>query len=245
MPVFDGVTDYTRRGDFQVNANGNLVNGAGYYLMGVDVDPKTGNPTGNVPQVLQFQNNFIPAQATTSITYAANLPTQPKTPSSTASAAGTINAAGGINASDFTAGANPLAVGTLSPFTNATFIGAQKVNDNTGSAAPISANTLLVGTAGPSSDDLGTAIASGATLVVDGTTITFSNTQTNVTGVGTSSVTIGIQAGSTLKVGDVLSVIDGITHATVASNVSNGKLQPRPARPKTSLSPVAAAPVAR
>ena len=51
QPVFNGVTDYTRRGDFQVNANGNLVNGAGYYLMGVTVDPKTGNPPGNVPQV--------------------------------------------------------------------------------------------------------------------------------------------------------------------------------------------------
>ncbi len=70
-PVFNGVTDYTRRGDFQVNANGNLVNGAGYYLMGVAVDPKTGNPLGNVPTVLQFQNNFIPAQATTAIQYAA------------------------------------------------------------------------------------------------------------------------------------------------------------------------------
>ena len=67
VPVFDGVTDYTRRGDFQVNDNGNLVNGAGYYLMGVPVDPKTGNPIGNVPQVLQFQNNFIPAQATSAI----------------------------------------------------------------------------------------------------------------------------------------------------------------------------------
>ncbi len=32
-PVFDGTTDYTRRGDFQLNASGNLVNGAGYYLM--------------------------------------------------------------------------------------------------------------------------------------------------------------------------------------------------------------------
>jgi len=42
VPVFDGITDYTRRGDFQINANGNLVNGAGYYLMGVAVDPKTG-----------------------------------------------------------------------------------------------------------------------------------------------------------------------------------------------------------
>src|SRR5262249_7415575 len=51
VPVFAGVTDYTRRGDFQVNANGNLVNGAGYYLMGITVDPKTGNPTGNVPAV--------------------------------------------------------------------------------------------------------------------------------------------------------------------------------------------------
>ena len=65
--VFSGITDYTRRGDFQVNANGNLVNGAGYYLMGVAVDPKTGNPIGNVPQVLQFQNNFVPAQATSAI----------------------------------------------------------------------------------------------------------------------------------------------------------------------------------
>src|SRR5689334_10291907 len=170
VPVFDGVTDYTRRGDFQVNANGNLVNGAGYYLMGVDVDPKTGNPTGNVPHVLQFQNNFIPAQATTSITYAANLPTQPKTPSSTASAAGTINAAGGINAADFTAGSNPLAVGTNSPNTNAIATGTQVLNDNTSSAVPITGATKLVGTAGVSSDDLGTAIGNGATLTIDGTT---------------------------------------------------------------------------
>src|ERR1700721_3519496 len=46
QPGFNGVTDYTQRGDFQVNANGNLVNGAGYYLMGVAVDPTTGNPIG-------------------------------------------------------------------------------------------------------------------------------------------------------------------------------------------------------
>src|SRR6201996_388343 len=45
-PGFTGPPDFPRRGDFQVNANGNLVNGAGYYLMGVAVDPKTGNPLG-------------------------------------------------------------------------------------------------------------------------------------------------------------------------------------------------------
>ncbi len=90
-PVFSGVTDYTRRGDFQVNANGNLVNGAGYYLMGVAVDPKSGNPLGSVPSVLQFQSNFVPAQATTSLQYAANLPTTPSTAASTTAAANTTH----------------------------------------------------------------------------------------------------------------------------------------------------------
>ena len=31
-PVFDGVDRYTRRGDFQLDKSGYLVNGAGYYL---------------------------------------------------------------------------------------------------------------------------------------------------------------------------------------------------------------------
>jgi flagellar hook protein FlgE len=76
-PTFSGVTDFTRAGDFQLNDNGNLVNSAGYYLMGIPVNATTGNPEGSVPQVLQFDNNFIPAQATTSISYQANLPSTP------------------------------------------------------------------------------------------------------------------------------------------------------------------------
>src|SRR5882762_10339076 len=124
VPVFTGVTDYTRRGDFQVNANGNLVNGAGYYLMGVAVDPKTGNPIGNVPQVLQFQNNFIPAQATTKITYGANLPTKPATVASSTASTGTLVALGGLNPADFTPGFNPQVIGTpATPFTDATTTG--------------------------------------------------------------------------------------------------------------------------
>jgi flagellar hook protein FlgE len=77
QPVFDGVTDYTRAGDFQLNSNGNLVNSAGYYLMGIPVNSTTGNPVGSVPQVLQFNNNFVPAQETTQIQYNANLPATP------------------------------------------------------------------------------------------------------------------------------------------------------------------------
>jgi flagellar hook protein FlgE len=79
-PVFDGVDLYTRRGDFQTDKDGFLVNGAGYYLMGIPVDPSTGNPAGSVPQLLQFQNDFLPAQATTQLDYRVNLASYPLTP---------------------------------------------------------------------------------------------------------------------------------------------------------------------
>jgi flagellar hook protein FlgE len=78
-PVFAGVENYTRRGDFQVDKNGYLVNGAGYYLMGIPVDSTTGNLVGSVPQLLQFQNDFLPAQPTTQIEYRANLARTPHT----------------------------------------------------------------------------------------------------------------------------------------------------------------------
>lgn len=79
-PVFDGINMYTRRGDFQPDKNGYLVNGAGYYLMGIPVDASTGNLVGSVPQLLQFQNDFLPAQTTTQIQYRANLASYPLTP---------------------------------------------------------------------------------------------------------------------------------------------------------------------
>jgi flagellar hook protein FlgE len=78
-PVFSGVDMYTRRGDFQLDQNGYLVNGAGYYLSGIPVDSKTGNLTGSVPQLLQFQNGFLPALPTSEIDYRLNLASYPLT----------------------------------------------------------------------------------------------------------------------------------------------------------------------
>jgi flagellar hook protein FlgE len=78
-PTFDGSDLYTRRGDFQTNKDGYLVNGAGYYLMGIPVDAKTGNLAGSVPQLLKFQNDFLPAQPTTQVQYRANLAAYPAT----------------------------------------------------------------------------------------------------------------------------------------------------------------------
>jgi flagellar hook protein FlgE len=81
LPVFSGSNLYTRRGDFSLNKDGYLVNGAGYYLMGIPIDPATGNPVGSVPQSLQFNNDALPAQVTTQIQYRVNLPRVPVTPS--------------------------------------------------------------------------------------------------------------------------------------------------------------------
>lgn len=208
-PVFSGVTDYTRRGDFQVNANGNLVNGAGYYLMGVGVDPKTGNPLGSVPQVLQFQNNFVPAQATSSIQYAANLPTTPSTPASTTAIAGTLTAAGGLNPADFSQ--NPLPVGTPAvPFGDSTVTGAAALN-KAATPAPITAATTLSG-ASPS-DSLTTNFTAGDTIVVDGNTITF-----------VASGAVGNQLNVTDTVGNLLAKIGAITGVAPTINAATGAI---------------------
>src|ERR1043165_1296454 len=65
-------------------------------------DRSTGNPVGSVPQVLQFGNNEIPAQVTTQIQYAANLPAFPRTTNANPSIPGSEL----INPADFTS--NPL-----------------------------------------------------------------------------------------------------------------------------------------
>jgi flagellar hook protein FlgE len=128
QPVFSGVANYTRAGDFQLNSGGYLVNGAGYYLMGIPIDPTTGNPTGSSPQVLQFTNNFVPAQTTTAITYQLNLPSTPKS--------------GMLKGSDFQA--NPLA--GASPAATITGTGAKLTADavasGTGSVSTSTAATL-------------------------------------------------------------------------------------------------------
>ena len=210
-PVFDGVTDYTRRGDFQLNANGNLVNGAGYYLLGVSVDPKTGNPIGNVPQVLQFQNNFIPAQATTKITYAANLPTKPSTVASSTAAVGTLTALGGLNPADFTPGFNPQIIGTPpTPYSDATVTGSA-VNNKAAVPAPITGATALSGAAG--TDSLTANFAVGDTITVNGTVVTF-----------VAAGAVGNQLNVTDNVTTLLAKIDSITGTANPSTVSGGAI---------------------
>src|SRR5215211_5964622 len=73
----------TAQGDIQgASITFVAVNGAGYFLMGIPVDSATGNLVGSVPELLQFQNDLLPAQPTTRIEYRANLASYPLTPAS-------------------------------------------------------------------------------------------------------------------------------------------------------------------
>ena len=82
--VFSNNNLYTRRGDFVPDKDGYLVNGAGSYLMGSTLDPVTGQATSNGP--IQISNSVLPAKATTTITYSANLPSTPATAKKTSTA---------------------------------------------------------------------------------------------------------------------------------------------------------------
>ncbi|MBX9993012.1 flagellar hook protein FlgE [Phreatobacter oligotrophus] len=86
QPTFATTNAYTRRGDFTVDANGYMVNGAGYYLRGLPLDRTTGNPLGSSPVPIQITNDVIPARATDKIKYRASLPTVPKTAQANATA---------------------------------------------------------------------------------------------------------------------------------------------------------------
>jgi flagellar hook protein FlgE len=74
---FDTTPYFTRRGDFTLDQNNNLVNGAGYYLMGYAVDPTSGMISTGVPATIQVPTTDMAPKATSSVTYQGNLPTTP------------------------------------------------------------------------------------------------------------------------------------------------------------------------
>jgi flagellar hook protein FlgE len=150
QPAFSGVDLYSRRGDFQLDQNGYLVNGAGYYLEGIPIDATTGNLSGSVPHVLQFQNGFLPAQATTNIDYRANLARTPQTADYNSNIPGSEL----LNQANFSA--NPV-------------VGAPAAAKIIGSGAVLKGDAAAVVTGSAS---LTTLSSAGGTLSINGTTIT-------------------------------------------------------------------------
>lgn len=161
-PIFAGVNNYTRRGDFALDKNGYLVNGAGYYLQGVPIDRTTGNPSGGTPEILKFQNDFLPSQQTTKISYRANLASYPLTVKHDKSVPGSEL----LRPADFSV--NPQIVGTQPPpFGDNTKTGLQTNNK---ADVAMTGATLMSGANG--SDSIPVNFAVGDTIVVNGTTLT-------------------------------------------------------------------------
>jgi flagellar hook protein FlgE len=86
--IFSGSQFYTRRGDFEADKEGYLVNGAGYYLEGLPINPSTGNVSSSVPSVIKISNALLPALASTRIDYQLNLPQKPQVAAAQAGVAG-------------------------------------------------------------------------------------------------------------------------------------------------------------
>jgi len=167
-PVFTGVNNYTRRGDFSLDKNGYLVNGAGYYLEGVPIDSTTGNPAGGAPQVLKFQNDFLPSQATTKIDYRANLASYPLTTKHDTSVPGSEL----LRPADF--GTNPQVNGTQPPPFGDNSKSGLQINSKAGTA--IDTATTLSGAA--ASNSIGVNFAVGDTISVNNNGVTSTITMT-------------------------------------------------------------------
>jgi len=205
QPAFNGINMYTRRGDFQTDKNGYLVNGAGYYLEGIPIDPATGNVTGSVPQLLQFQNDFLPAEATTQINYRANLSSYPLTAAHDTSIPGSEL----LQPTNFSA--NPLA-GAPSP---AKILGA---------GATLSPDAAAVATG---TNDISALASAGGTLSINGTAITIAagaDAATIVTDINAQTGTTGVTASLDSSNHLVLTSADSDTSIAIDSSSSLGVL---------------------
>jgi flagellar hook protein FlgE len=140
QPTFGGIDVYTRRGDFNRDNNGYLVNGAGYFLKGIPLDPATGSLVGSNPQLVKINRNNIPPKETANIEYAAQLPSSPLTNYQVQSSNQTVPAAGLMNAGAAPYGPNPA---TITGAQNSAFIdrtiagGSVNIFNQQGASKPI------------------------------------------------------------------------------------------------------------
>jgi flagellar hook protein FlgE len=209
QPTFNNVDYYTRAGDFQLNSSGYLVNGAGYYLMGIPVNAATGNPEGSVPTVLQFDNNFVPAQSTTTLNYQANLPSAPKSgmldpnsfeanPLAGAPIAAEID---GVNAS-LIPDSPATGIGTIDSLSSSTTLASLNINSgDTISIGDGTNTTTYTATGSDTVGDLITAINGGSAAVTaslnssGNLVLTGNNDVDAITVAGTGASDIGFGAG--------------------------------------------------
>ena len=206
VPLFTGVNLYTRRGDFELDRNGFLQNGAGYYLKGLELDPTTGNVTGSLPSVIRITNDFLPARATTTLNYRANLAQFPLTPTANPLQPGSELLSGPF-------GTNPTTVPINLPATatGGTVLAADTPATHTG--------TAVAGLGNPA-----TIFANSGSLTVNGQLFTITGGVTTVgdltTFLGTLSASVGVTG--SITGGNQINFTANNNTTTISASVAGG-----------------------
>lgn len=141
VPTFGGIDVYTRRGDFERDNSGYLVNGAGFYLKGIPLDPQTGALQGSNAQLIRVTESNVPPKRSDNVQYNATLPQFPETNYSRTATNPLLPANGLVGAGGAAYGANPT---TITNADSAAFIdrsiqgGSVTVYNDQGAARPLS-----------------------------------------------------------------------------------------------------------
>jgi flagellar hook protein FlgE len=153
QPTFGGTDVYTRRGDFDRDNNGYLVNGAGFFLKGIPLDSATGALVGSEPQLIRVARNNIAPRETDNIEYAAQLPSSPLTNYQVTTSSQTNPAQGLLTSGTaYAAGANPA---TITGTENTVFLdrtiagGSVNVFNQQGASKPLNLRWGKVANAAP------------------------------------------------------------------------------------------------
>jgi flagellar hook protein FlgE len=215
LPVEDGATNasgfsgnnirqFTRRGDFALDQNSYMVNGAGKYLFARSVPrPTTAvpNPQPNQGALVPVQINTsqLPALATSNATYAANIPSN--------AVAGTVFNGGTITITDANGAAQPVSVtwynrttagGTLPGVAASTTTGTNAIAASAAATVPQWRAVLTVPTSSPNNFE---------SIALDfsfGTTTTTAGLLTGITVVGTTAPGTQLAAAVTAGTGRVV-----------------------------------------
>lgn len=192
--LFANTNLYTRRGDFDFDADGYLVNGAGYYLKGQKIDPVTGQVIGSQPDVLRITKDQFPAKATTQIEYSANIPAYPKTNAANTATPGSelLNAGTGFGTNPGTtaSGGTGTVVGSdLTTFLNRSIPGGSvTVYDSLGKATSVELRWAKISNAAGATPDTWNLFIAENTSAT-GATVAYRNVNIDVTFDNTGKMT--------------------------------------------------------
>ncbi len=228
--TFEGTDLYTRRGDFDFDANGYLVNGAGHYLKGLPLDPVTGTTVGSQASVLRITSDQIPARATTQVEYRANVPSYPETPNADPLIANSeLITPASFGTNPLTTGTNTVVGSDLATFYNQSIAGGSvTVYDSLGQPVNLQLRWAKVDSVANGGVDTWNLFVSENTAAT-GATVAWRNIGTpftfNTSGVLTSAATVTIPTITTNGV-----TITGVTLTTGGNGLTqyadqNGQIQ--------------------